>query len=369
MTLRTKNIQMIGQNLNKTVYRGYLIYSCIEYCVELCNISTESTYPLENANLCVPHELKMKWKDCIDMIQLRMKHSRSVSEFIAELQNVIDKLQTGKIEESSMRDGEYYERMMRELEHIGWDSIVDINDTLDVIQFVVQDEKQRRHELSLWISERYPMECPVLSNYYLPSEFKVDWKDGYELKDIIAQFKIALSGYQLFWDAMDELDQDTWILEPEIPYRDCKTRRIAIGKHCSVFVELNAKDPSRLQEIRFMGSDSQVQPLRASMAQRMDRWNVQDSLAQNLEYVLQIQFPKPQTSNKDEFTMDCGICYCYRLKEVAPDRVCENQKCSKPYHNECLLEWLRSLPMSNQSFNTIFGTCSYCQEHIHAVLP
>lgn len=40
---------------------------------------------------------------------------------------------------------------------------------------------------------------------------------------------MALESLKEFWDAMDEIDGKTWVLEPENPTRSATTRRIAIG--------------------------------------------------------------------------------------------------------------------------------------------
>ena len=92
-----------------------------------------------------------------------------------------------------------------------------------------------------------------------------------------------------------------------------------------------------------------------------------------------------------EFSVECGICYAYRLGvgAVLPEIVCENSHCGQPFHHPCLLEvrillfspcwcanipwevlllllqWLRGLPTSRMSFNTIFGECPYCNQVSH----
>ena len=92
-----------------------------------------------------------------------------------------------------------------------------------------------------------------------------------------------------------------------------------------------------------------------------------------------------------EFSVECGICYAYRLGVggVLPEIVCENSHCGQPFHHPCLLEvrvplfspcwcanipwevlllllqWLRGLPTSRMSFNTIFGECPYCNQVSH----
>ena len=36
--------------------------------------------------------------------------------------------------------------------------------------------------------------------------------------------------------------------------------------------------------------------------------------------------------------MDCGICYAYRLDGKTPDKVCDNSRCGRFYHQACLYE-------------------------------
>jgi len=62
--------------------------------------------------------------------------------------------------------------------------------------------------------------------------------------------------------------------------------------------------------------------------------------------------------------MECGICYSFRLENNVPDKVCDNPKCAKPFHRQCLSEWLRAIPSSRTSFDTIFGECPYCTNQI-----
>ena len=40
------------------------------------------------------------------------------------------------------------------------------------------------------------------------------------LRDLAAQFRGALGDFQRVWDALDDFDAHTWVLEPERPTRD-----------------------------------------------------------------------------------------------------------------------------------------------------
>ena len=50
------------------------------------------------------------------------------------------------------------------------------------------------------------------------------------LQDLVIQFGQELCKYQRFWDTMDQLDQETLVLEPERPTRENTQRRIMIGQ-------------------------------------------------------------------------------------------------------------------------------------------
>ena len=83
-----------------------------------------------------------------------------------------------------------------------------------------------------------------------------------------------------------------------------------------------------------------------------------------METILQTTFPNSKTSTKEEFQLECGICYSYRLETAVPENICDNSKCNKVFHSVCLTEWLRSIPTTRQSFDVLFGACPYCSTPI-----
>lgn len=50
------------------------------------------------------------------------------------------------------------------------------------------------------------------------------------LISIYSQFLAALESLKTFWDVMDEIDEKTWVLEPEKPTRSATARRIVLGR-------------------------------------------------------------------------------------------------------------------------------------------
>lgn len=106
--------------------------------------------------------------------------------------------------------------------------------------------------------------------------------------------------------------------------------------------------------------------------------HVQLSVKQNLETLLELKLPGPESAKKEValythlqlstvapahtlacavgivtdckctypkwlvtvqgFCGDCGICYAYQLQGVVVDMVCNNRHCNQPFHFDCLLE-------------------------------
>lgn len=80
--------------------------------------------------------------------------------------------------------------------------------------------------------------------------------------------------------------------------------------------------------------------------------------------VLEIALPSGSAAEQEENAGTCGICYSYYTDagggREAPDVNCDNGPCGRPYHRSCLVEWLRGVSDTRQSFNILFGQCVYC---------
>lgn len=61
-------------------------------------------------------------------------------------------------------------------------------------------------------------------------------------------------------------------------------------------------------------------------------------MRENLEVLLETRFPRKEDKKKEELSVECGICYAYRLQDQLPERVCDNPKCARPFHRMCLYE-------------------------------
>jgi E3 ubiquitin-protein ligase FANCL len=154
----------------------------------------------------------------------------------------------------------------------------------------------------------------------------------------------------------------------------------------SIQIEVDPARPAAMCELTFFGNDAAIAPLRERWSSSLFQWDDALPVRENLALVLGVSFPSPSERTMDEFAIECGICYSYRLeldavadsssstanaskeppRTVIPDRLCENQNCSRPFHEKCLFDWLKALPTARQSFHTVFGECPYCRETISA---
>jgi E3 ubiquitin-protein ligase FANCL len=46
------------------------------------------------------------------------------------------------------------------------------------------------------------------------------------------------------------------------------------------------------------------------------------TLRANLEELLEMRLPSPETTPREEYSVECAICYVYRLGDAFPEIVC-----------------------------------------------
>jgi E3 ubiquitin-protein ligase FANCL len=174
-----------------------------------------------------------------------------------------------------------------------------------------------------------------------------------------------------------DLDENTWVLDPpDGPDRknlEYTYRRVAISKGVSLQIDLKLEDCAhQLPSLKFLGSEDKIRPLRELLGQNIEKYDSDYTLVQNLEMVLELEFPHQQhVEEQEDLNLECAICYSYRLADQFPTENCDDPSgCGKSYHQMCLFEWLRSLPeqCSKMSFRSIFGQCPYCEKQISCKL-
>uniref|UniRef100_A0A665T7W4 RING-type domain-containing protein n=1 Tax=Echeneis naucrates TaxID=173247 RepID=A0A665T7W4_ECHNA len=347
------NPLLLAINRQKTIYDGFITVQVTESNILSC-------YYLRHCHFIILI-FKDVFSPSLDSSQ-RLQQSADLVSFMLELKTVMEVGLKSRPECSSIPPPQYYSQLISEMETLGWDKLLSIDTEFQTLRLKVQDSAGRQHILIIKLKSKHPAEAPECSAD-LPLPLLITWTPQSTLAQIHHQFLLVLESLTEFWDVLDEIDRQTWILEPEKPSRSDTMRRIAIGNNVSIKVEVDPKHPKMLPECCLLGAE-----LGASCLWSACR-NPDSSLLLNLQDVLEIEFPSPATHEKSAFSVECGICYSYRLEAELPDQVCNNPCCGQPFHQTCLYEWLRALPSSRQSFSVVFGECPYCSKPITVKMP
>lgn len=362
---------LLPMNAEHTLYEGLIMLRGDSFRLQL-SLPADGSISKASVHCC--DGLLELLRDYTDVIEQRLRQSRTLHGFLEELHTLIDRLlkkrqSLGGSCSSVGSPRADFVALLADLDAVGWDRVTTINNRFDCIEIEASDHHGRKHQLQIRLSEKHPTEAPKCVAD-LPEDFSLQWpaKDG-SIQYVVKQFEAALEMYQDFWDLCDQLDSSTWILEPEKPTRAASRRRIALRESVSVQVELRPKQPRSLPDIKLLGSDRAMVELRSKLHSRIHLWSEDRGLLENFRLILDVDFPAPQTSRKEDFALACGICYAYRLETSIPDQRCTNACCKQSFHQKCLYEWFRSVPTSRQSFNIVFGECPYCRSALTVKMP
>lgn len=310
----------------------------------------------------------------VGMLKDRLQAATDPHEFLIELRDLVERAMR-KDSNNQQESGTdlppsfYYERLLSEISEIGWNRIGSMDQAMRSLDLIVKDSANRSHTINLRLPVNYPSHVPLCA-VSLPIDFEVQWNEGYSLQSVISQFEELIESLQDFFRAMEDLDKNTWILEPEYPTWRETYRRIALGKHCSARIEVDPRAPIKgFPECRFLGSENAIGPFKQQLNQNIHNWDTSGTVLprSNLEIILEMTLPTRDVNEDGEdgdLAVECGICYSYRLDDQVPDVACDLKECSKPYHRHCLTGWLQALPDTRESFGTLSGNCVYCEHPI-----
>ncbi|XP_046884661.1 E3 ubiquitin-protein ligase FANCL isoform X1 [Hypomesus transpacificus] len=347
-------------NKDKTAYDGFVTVQGRDFRIR---ILLPSNHQLKYAKLHCCWQLKRLLHGYRHIVKQRLHRSADLVSFILELKTVLEVALKNHVEYCSIPPPQYYSQLISEIEALGWEKLLSIDTEFCTLKLRAEDSSGRLHDVTVKLKPKHPAEPPECYAD-LPLPLTITWTPQSTLGHVHAQFLLVLESLAEFWKVLDEIDEKTWVLEPEKPCRADTMRRIAIGNNVSIKVELDPKHPKTLPDCCLLGADHVVTPLRKQLNGNMHLWNPDFSVLQNLQDVLEIEFPSPSTHEKSSFSMECGICYSYRLESAIPDQMCNDPRCGQPFHQACLYEWLRGLPSSRQSFHIVFGECPYCSKPI-----
>ena len=158
-----------------------------------------------------------------------------------------------------------------------------------------------------------------------------------EILDLFEEYSLK---YTDFWSLMADLDEHTYVVDPEEPKPESKHRQIFLGNGSFLSISVDPDSCRSLPRIRIAGSD-RSRELKERANLNLAKWDPLKTLRGNLECLLEIKFPRKSSEDGEEDEddpLECGICCGVKLDGKIPDVTCSNIKCPKMFHSSCLYE-------------------------------
>ncbi|RCI02025.1 hypothetical protein CU098_000389, partial [Rhizopus stolonifer] len=262
-------------------------------------------------------ELNELMNDQKKLIKTKLHEATDIMVFLSELKETLESTHTLKVnafQPVSTRLSHIYQ----EISMVGFDKVQSMNETMDEIIFNTRDEKGRDHALKVTLPINYPFVVPQIVAH-LPVSIEI----SPSIATLVRQHEQIVHRYQNVFNCLDELDQHMKVVDPENPKRDEMWRKIALGHHCSLHLEIvNPLLPFDKPQIMLFGGEKRVGDLRKAWERAA--WNKEISLYANLMNIFQLV--SNESAEKEDYTnttdIECGICYSYKLENgEAPETI------------------------------------------------
>ncbi|OBZ85092.1 E3 ubiquitin-protein ligase FANCL [Choanephora cucurbitarum] len=301
--------------IQNNLYQGYITIHQIEYQIQIQFKHPRSLKGDQQLyELIQPH---------LSAVESQLSQATDIHSFLSDLK---DLLEANKPTKTIAFNYAYdrYAYIVNELSHIGYDRVHHLSEGMASVTFQTKDNAGRIHLIELALPPKYPLNAARLISCPLPASIDITGRD---LHDILIQHEVLVNQHQSLFDCLDDLDKHMRILEPEQPTRADCWRRIALGHHCSLDIELNPDAPVNMKpnKVRFFGNASRVSDLKKKWNNKI--WDKQKPIYENLLETFQLVADEQQRSTDYTKTGDieCGICYSYKLNGVeTPDIICAN---------------------------------------------
>ena len=297
-----------------------------------------------------------------DYIQAELSRSPTVESFCHKMLHFISKLSLPTIGVITQPPAQFFQRVLDEIREIGWDRVTRVDPTLSFFEVSFHDSKNRKIEIRFDLEHGFPRTIPkVTGNLPIPVNFEWNPQTS-KLVDVVNQYKEMTPMFDIFWRQLEEIDKEGYVIEPREPSLNCCMRRIVLTPQVQIQIEVNPRKPLSVPKLSFIGAENASRQMTEVFERNIGNWDLSLSLKSNLENVLELELRKPDDDEFKETDFECGICYLDRFGAELPSIVCG--KCSKTFHRSCLVDWLRTRPDTEQSFQVVFGPCPYCNEQI-----
>ncbi|KAJ3016045.1 UNVERIFIED_CONTAM: hypothetical protein HDU68_012455 [Siphonaria sp. JEL0065] len=150
-----------------------------------------------------------------------------------------------------------------------------------------------------------------------------------DLNAIAQELSKVISGYQAFWNAMDSVDNQAFVVDG-LGRSSCK-RKIALGDNCFLHFVLDPLHPTLIPSIRVSGPEAKSKPIECRLVKNRKHWNPRVTLLENLETMLEMKLPTKETPKDD--VVECGICLAQLdASGMSANHSCENAQCTYYFH-------------------------------------
>ncbi|KAK5582234.1 hypothetical protein RB653_003817 [Dictyostelium firmibasis] len=431
---------LIPTNKQQSEFIGFIQVLGKQYPIEIklsnggSNINSEITTTLfiEDLEFNCTKELYDILYPHVQVIKNRFVQCKNIQQFFFELKDIIDRISintgtssttstTTPINKTITLPFDTFSLISNEIDEIGWNKVVNIDKSLSSFEIMLLDIKEREFIVEFNIPIGYPtqfpfvkcdlpisstelitklrsintstMESSLFNNNSGGSSLEINNNNSISISNIIKKIQIMIDyEYQEFFNFMEEIDSNSWVLEPLNPRKSSIFRRIAIGNGCSICFEVNPNQPRVAPfKVDFIGPTSKTQSLHQLWNRKYSaqQWFERCSPVDNFQKMLELSFPLKSIDDTliEEIIIQCSICYAHHLPQPIleqqqkdmnnnnnnnngdnsiksmtslPNVTCNNIKCSKQFHYHCISEWLFSLPTTVIGSSTINGACPYC---------
>ncbi|KAG0744968.1 hypothetical protein G6F57_000318 [Rhizopus arrhizus] len=291
----------------KKIYKGYIPIQKQEYLIQVQLGPGGQLFGTKELNELIDNKKTL--------IENKLHEAKDIMTFLLEFKEIIEESITSESNEITTFQpmSSKISHIYQELSIIGFDKVHYMSETMDEILF-----KTIYHELKVTLPSNYPFAPPQIIAY-IPTQIE----SSLSIADIVNRHEQIIHQHQKLFDCLDDLDKHMRILEPEKPNRSDTWRKIALGHHCSLYLEItDPMSPFDKPQIRLFGSEKRVENLRKAWDHTF--WDKEVALHVNLLNIFQLVPDEKQ--GQEDYTnttdIECGICYSYKLENgEAPETI------------------------------------------------
>ncbi len=135
----------------------------------------------------------------------KLKNCSNIKEFISEISNIINNQLIDL--PNSIKGFDYSStikpnKLLEEINLVGWDHLIDINDDFNELKFCIFDNYQRSHIINVVLPNNYPNVKPKV-NVELPVYFELPtWNNSFNLQNVINMVASEISKYESLFEVI-----------------------------------------------------------------------------------------------------------------------------------------------------------------------